>query len=166
VNVPLVDTCDEGHVAACAATSATSALRPTRTELVERYVREWLAVQVAGGYVEHDPAGDTYRLPDEHAAVLADPLAPTYLAGSFLLLQAAYATEDQLVDAFRTGAGVGWDAHPDSCSPAPPSSSAPATSRTSSTVRGGSWRWTAWPTSCAPGRRSPTWAAGTATRPS
>ncbi|HEY2225407.1 class I SAM-dependent methyltransferase [Actinomycetospora sp.] len=85
-----------------------------RTALVERYVREWLACQVAGGYVEHDPADQTYTLPDEHAAVLADPLAPTYLAGAFLLLHAAYATEEALLEAFRTGAGVGWDAHPES----------------------------------------------------
>src|SRR3954451_22512128 len=72
----------------------TSAELAGQTGLVERYVREWLACQVAGGYVEHDAVTGTYTLPDAHAAVLADPLAPTYLAGAFLLLNAAYATEE------------------------------------------------------------------------
>jgi 2-polyprenyl-3-methyl-5-hydroxy-6-metoxy-1,4-benzoquinol methylase len=83
------------------------------TALVERYVREWLAVQVASGYVDYDPVEKTYTLPDERAAVLADPMSPTYLAGAFLRLQAAYATEDQLVEAFHSGSGLGWDQHPD-----------------------------------------------------
>jgi len=85
-----------------------------RSGTVERYVREWLACQVAGGYVAYDPEARTYTLPDEHAAVLADPLAPTYLAGAFLMLNAVYGTEDALAEAFRTGRGVGWDAHPES----------------------------------------------------
>jgi 2-polyprenyl-3-methyl-5-hydroxy-6-metoxy-1,4-benzoquinol methylase len=82
-----------------------------RTGTSERYVREWLAAQVAGQYVHYDPETATYLLPDEHAAVLADPAAPTYAIGSFLMLKALYATEDALVDAFRTGTGVGWQQH-------------------------------------------------------
>src|SRR5215204_2725401 len=31
-----------------------------RTATAERYVREWLNAQAAGGYVEYDPASDTY----------------------------------------------------------------------------------------------------------
>jgi hypothetical protein len=31
--------------------------------------------------------------------------------GSFTMLKALYSTEDELVDAFRTGAGVGWGEH-------------------------------------------------------
>jgi SAM-dependent methyltransferase len=82
-----------------------------RTGLSERYVREWLAAQVAGGYVEHHRDDDTYELPAAHAAVLADPTAPTYAAGMFTMLQALYGTEDVLMDAFRTGEGVGWGEH-------------------------------------------------------
>ena len=33
----------------------------------ERYVREWLNAQAAGGYVEYDPADGTYTLPPEQA---------------------------------------------------------------------------------------------------
>ncbi|SMD22122.1 hypothetical protein [Kibdelosporangium aridum] len=72
-----------------------------KTGLVERYVLEWLTAQVAGRYVEFDPESTTYLLPDEHAAVLADPSSPTYAAGSFTMLKALYATEDALVELFR-----------------------------------------------------------------
>jgi hypothetical protein len=72
-----------------------------KTGLVERYVLEWLTAQAAGRYVEFDPVSTTYVLPDEHAAVLADPSSPTYAAGSFTMLKAFYATEDALVEAFR-----------------------------------------------------------------
>jgi len=43
-----------------------------RSGAAERYVREWLGNQAAGGYVEYDPASDRYTLPDEHALALAD----------------------------------------------------------------------------------------------
>ena len=56
----------------------TSPELAARTGLVERYVREWLACQVAGGYVEHDAATRTYTLPDEHAALsLGRPSGPS-----------------------------------------------------------------------------------------
>src|SRR5919107_4743266 len=43
-----------------------------RTGTHERYVREWLNNQAAGGYVTYDPEDGTYELPDEQALVLAD----------------------------------------------------------------------------------------------
>lgn len=99
------------YTAMAGAGPLTSARLAARTGLVERYVREWLAAQVAGEYVTHVPDTDTYELPDEHAAVLADPDLSTYAAGFFTMLQAVYATEDSLMDAFRTGQGVGWEEH-------------------------------------------------------
>jgi hypothetical protein len=77
-----------------------------RTGTSERYVREWLAAQLAGQYVHYDAGSNTYLPPDEHAAVLADPTAPTYAVGSFLMLkphaQGAVRPEEALVEAFRT----------------------------------------------------------------
>lgn len=99
------------YAAMAGAGPLTSAQLATRTGLVERYVREWLGAQVAGEYVTYAHDTDTYQLPDEHAAVLADPELPTYAAGFFGMLQAVYATEDSLMDAFRTGEGVGWEEH-------------------------------------------------------
>src|SRR5438046_2785583 len=34
-----------------------------RTDTAERYVREWLNAQAAGGYVEYDPESGRYTLP-------------------------------------------------------------------------------------------------------
>jgi hypothetical protein len=44
-----------------------------RTGTAERYVREWLNAQAAGGYVEYDPASGRYTLPPEQAVALTDP---------------------------------------------------------------------------------------------
>jgi 2-polyprenyl-3-methyl-5-hydroxy-6-metoxy-1,4-benzoquinol methylase len=99
------------YTAMAGAGPLTSRELADRTGSVERYVREWLAAQVAGEYVLYDPATDAYTLPDEHAAVLADPTSPTFAIGSFLILQGLYGTEDALVEAFRTGDGVGWQQH-------------------------------------------------------
>ncbi|KOG70029.1 SAM-dependent methyltransferase [Streptomyces antibioticus] len=79
-----------------------------KTGLVERYVREWLAAQVAGAYVVHDPRTNTYVLPEEHAAVLADSSLPTYVGGGFTMLKALYGAEAALADAYRDGGGVSW----------------------------------------------------------
>jgi hypothetical protein len=38
-----------------------------KTGTVERLVSEWLANQVASGYIEYDPSSRKYRLPPEHA---------------------------------------------------------------------------------------------------
>ncbi|SEN74097.1 class I SAM-dependent methyltransferase [Actinacidiphila rubida] len=86
----------------------TCAELATRTGVAERYVREWLAAQVAGGYVLYDPEPGTYVLPDEHAAVLADSSQPTYVGGGFTMLRALYGAEEALARAYLTGGGVGW----------------------------------------------------------
>ncbi len=91
--------------------------RLTATELAERtgthqrYVAEWLANQAAGGYVIHHAEDTTFELPDEHAAVLADPASPAYLPGIYAVIAAAWASVDRVADAFRSGDGVGWHEH-------------------------------------------------------
>lgn len=89
----------------------TSATLAQRTGTTERYVREWLANQAAGGYVVYDPTDATYELPDEHAMVVANEDSPVFLAGAFETIASCYADHDMFVDAFRTGAGIGWHAH-------------------------------------------------------
>jgi len=73
----------------------------------ERYIEEWLHAQLSAGYVERHPSSLTYTLPADHVEVLADPKAVTYAAGFFTALKALYATEDLLVEAYRTVADVG-----------------------------------------------------------
>jgi SAM-dependent methyltransferase len=91
----------------------TSAQLAERTGTAERYVREWLGNQAAGGYVVHDPAGDTFELPAEQAMVVADEDSPVFLGGAFEAIASCYADAGLFLDAFRTGAGVGWDRHDD-----------------------------------------------------
>ena len=82
-----------------------------RTGTAPRYVREWLSNQAAGGYVRYRPADGTFELPAEHAAVLADEESPVFLGGAFEAIASCYFDHQRLVDAFRTGAGVGWEQH-------------------------------------------------------
>ncbi len=82
-----------------------------RTGTAERYVREWLANQAAGGYVRYDPPTGRYELPDEHAMVLADEDSPVLMLGGFDFTATFFADEDRILDAFRTGVGVGWHEH-------------------------------------------------------
>ena len=50
-----------------------------RSGAAERYVREWLNAQAAGGYVEYDPESGRYTLPPEQTVALTDPDSPAYL---------------------------------------------------------------------------------------
>lgn len=99
------------YKAMAAAGPLTSAELAQRTGTGERYVREWLANQAAGGYVTYDPATQSYTLPDEHAMVLADTTSPVFLQGAFALATATLRDEPQIASAFRTGEGCGWHEH-------------------------------------------------------
>ncbi len=89
----------------------TAAEVAERSGAAERYVREWLGNQAAGGYVDYDAATDRYTLPDEHALALADEDSPFYILGVYDLIASLYADEQQLLDAFRSGEGMGWHEH-------------------------------------------------------
>ena len=82
-----------------------------RAGVIERYVREWLRNQAAGGYVEYDPETDRYTLPDEHALALADEDSPFYILGLYDSIASLYADEEKILDAFRNGRGLGWHDH-------------------------------------------------------
>jgi SAM-dependent methyltransferase len=82
-----------------------------RTGTTERYVREWLNAQAAGGYVEYDPQTKSYTLPPEHAFVLSNENSPYFMPGAFELMAASVRDEPKIREAFRSGAGVGWHEH-------------------------------------------------------
>src|SRR5262245_18577628 len=85
-----------------------------RTATTERYVREWLASQAAGGYVNYDPATGRFALSEEQAFALAEGGSPAFVPGAFQVAVSAVKPEDRTTDAFRTGEGVGWhEHHPD-----------------------------------------------------
>lgn len=82
-----------------------------RTGTAERYIREWLCNQAAGGYVSYDSKTGTYFLSDEQAMCLADEESPAFLPGGFESLSGLFVDEPKITDAFRTGRGIGWHEH-------------------------------------------------------
>jgi SAM-dependent methyltransferase len=82
-----------------------------RSGAAERYVREWLSNQAAGGYVTYDSQSERYTLPDEQALALADEDSPFYILGLYDSIASLYADEDQILEAFRSGGGMGWHEH-------------------------------------------------------
>lgn len=77
----------------------------------ERYVREWLHCQRAGGYLTYEPASARFALPAEHAMVLAAEGSPAFLAPAFDVAAAIWNGAERLADAFRSGRGIGWGEH-------------------------------------------------------
>jgi SAM-dependent methyltransferase len=89
----------------------TSAELAKKTGTAERYVREWLASQAAGGFITYDAAGGKYTLPPEQALALADETSPVFLPGFFEVVAACVKDEPKITEAFRSGKGVGWHEH-------------------------------------------------------
>jgi SAM-dependent methyltransferase len=81
------------------------------TKTAERYVREWLSNQAAGGYVSYDAATGKFTLPDEQAMALADESSPCFLPGAFQVIAATFVAEPKIEKRFKTGKGLGWDQH-------------------------------------------------------
>jgi len=57
-----------------------SAQLAAKTKTDERYIREWLASQAAGGYVTYDPTNNMFSLSEEQKFTLATEDSPAYLA--------------------------------------------------------------------------------------
>jgi SAM-dependent methyltransferase len=89
----------------------TSVALAEATGIRERYVREWLANQAAGGYVAYNGKTQTYALPPAQAMVLALDQSPIFMAPAFEVAASFWLDEDQIVEAFRSGEGLGWHAH-------------------------------------------------------
>ena len=102
-----------GLYKALAAQPLTSTQLAEKTGTVERYVREWLANQAAGGYVQFDADDGTWSLSPEQAACLADPNGPVDIPGAYYIIEAVFHVLDRTTENFRTGAGLEWgDHHP------------------------------------------------------
>src|SRR3954453_17476557 len=84
-----------------------------RTGTNERYVREWLNNQAAGGYVTYDAASGKFSLSPEQAMALADEGSPAFLPGAFQVVLAAFKAEERMTQNFKTGGGLDWgEQHP------------------------------------------------------
>lgn len=89
----------------------TSSELADKTGTAERYIREWLNAQAAGGFVEYNPETQRYLLPPEQALALANEDSPAFVCGAFELATATLKSGAQIESAFRSGAGFGWHQH-------------------------------------------------------
>lgn len=89
-----------------AAGPLTSDELASKTDLNERYVREWLRAMVSAQYLDFDTASDRYVMADEQAAVLADEDSPMFVGGSFHFTAPSMLNVPRIMDAFRNGGGV------------------------------------------------------------
>jgi SAM-dependent methyltransferase len=84
-----------------------------KTGTDERYVREWLGSQAAGGYVTYNEQTRKFSLSDEQAFTLANEDSPAYIPGAFQLALGSLAAVPRITESFRSGAGMGWHEHED-----------------------------------------------------
>ncbi|MGH9575668.1 MAG: class I SAM-dependent methyltransferase [Candidatus Acidiferrales bacterium] len=91
----------------------TSAELAAKTHTDERYLREWLASQAAGGYITYDEKTNKFSLTEEQAFTLAREDSPAYLPGAFELALGSLAAVPRITESFRNGAGMGWHEHAD-----------------------------------------------------
>jgi SAM-dependent methyltransferase len=81
----------------------------SRTETDARYAREWLEQQAVTGILAVD--GGRFSMPEGHAAVLVDAVDLNHMAPLARMVAAAFARLPDLVEAYRSGAGIGWEAY-------------------------------------------------------
>ena len=99
------------YKALASAGSVTPAELATATSTNERYVREWLINQAAGGYVEYDAASARYSLSPEQAMALTDESSPFYVGGGFYVVKAMTNAVNRIEDYFKDGGGMLWGEH-------------------------------------------------------
>jgi len=91
----------------------TAAQLAAKTKTDERYLREWLASQAAGGYINYDEKTGKFSLSTEQVLTLATEDSPAYLPGAFELALGSLQAVPRIAESFRTGAGMGWHEHVD-----------------------------------------------------
>ena len=81
------------------------------TETDPRYLREWLSAQAASGYVQYDAATQLFSLSEEQAFALAQEGSPAFIPGAFQIAVAQFKAIPKMMQAMRTGLGLGWHEH-------------------------------------------------------
>ena len=92
----------------------TSAELAERAGIAERYAREWLEQQATAGILTAEIREDgtnRFRLPAGHAEVLLDGDSLSFMGASVTQLMTLRGAFDQVVEAFRTGGGVSYEAY-------------------------------------------------------
>ena len=100
-----------GLYKALAVEPSTPEALATRTGTDARYVREWLSAQAASGYVRYEADTGRFSLDDEQAFALTVEGGPAFIPGAFEIAVAQFKAIPQMIEAFRTGKGLGWHEH-------------------------------------------------------
>ncbi|MCC6212196.1 MAG: hypothetical protein IT513_14265, partial [Burkholderiales bacterium] len=79
------------------------------TGLQSRYVEEWLKAMVCAGYLEYEPVAGTYRLPEEHAYLLASEGSDHFMGGLFCMAPVLLRVAPRVALAFKNGGGVPFE---------------------------------------------------------
>jgi 2-polyprenyl-3-methyl-5-hydroxy-6-metoxy-1,4-benzoquinol methylase len=79
------------------------------SKLQPRYVEEWLKGMVAAGYLDYDPAAQTYTLPEEHAYFLASDDSDHFVGGLFAMVPPLMRVAPDVARAFAAGGGVPFE---------------------------------------------------------
>jgi hypothetical protein len=82
-----------------------------RTNTDARYLREWLSAQAASGYVEYDARTRMFGLSEEQAFALAEEGSPAFVPGAFQIAVTQFKAIPKIMQAMRTGSGMGWHEH-------------------------------------------------------
>lgn len=82
-----------------------------KTSTSERYLREWLSAQAASGYIEYEPASETFFMTPEQSMVFGNRKSPVFMTGAFYAIASVYHDEPKIEKAFKTGEGVSWGDH-------------------------------------------------------
>jgi ubiquinone/menaquinone biosynthesis C-methylase UbiE len=100
-----------GLYKALAGEPLSSAQLAAKTKTDERYLREWLASQAAGGYITYNERTGKFSLSEEQAFTLVNEDSPAYLPGAFELALGSLAAVPRITESFHTGDGMGWHEH-------------------------------------------------------
>ncbi len=97
--------------------AATAGELASRAGIDARYAREWLEQQAVTGILDvADPTADaearSYTLPAGHAEALLDPESPAASQSMIRFAVSGARMVPALADAYRSGAGIAWDAYP------------------------------------------------------
>jgi len=79
------------------------------SKLQPRYVEEWLKGMVAAGWLDYDPSGETYALPEEHAYFLASDDTDHFVGGLFAMVPPLMRVAPDVARAFAEGGGVPFE---------------------------------------------------------
>ena len=87
----------------------SSAELAKKTQLNERYVREWLRAMTAAEYIDYDPATQKYSMTEEQAFVLANEDSPLFVGGALHFTAPSIRNVDRIAEAFKKGGGIPYN---------------------------------------------------------